>query len=114
MKNLIIGLILSVISLLLAACGAPPGNGGSTLNSNAPANTVVRGEPVKGPIDTHEPDKYKATVALHVETVGEGARITSPSLSANVARSGDDRRMEFTIPAGGHVVYLDKGDKHYL
>jgi hypothetical protein len=37
-----------------------------------------------------------------------------PTLSATVSRNANDRRMEFTMPAGGRVVFLDKGGTNYL
>ena len=37
-----------------------------------------------------------------------------PTLGAVVSRNATDRRMEFTMPAGGRVVFLDKGGTNYL
>jgi hypothetical protein len=46
--------------------------------------------------------------------MGEQQKVALPQLSATVARSGTDRRMVFTMPAGGRVVYLDKAGTNYL
>jgi len=106
------------LAALLAGCGAPPSNSNSNVNvnsnTNRNSNSTTSGKPLEGPVNTSEPEQYQATVSMRIETLGGSAPITSPALSAKVARSGADRRMEFTIPAGGHVIYLDKGDKHYL
>jgi hypothetical protein len=53
-------------------------------------------------------------VTLTAEAVGDQQKTQMPALSARVSRSGNDRRMEFTMPAGGRVIYLDKGGKSYL
>jgi len=65
-------------------------------------------------VESREPDAYQATVTLKVEAVGDQNATQMPTLAAKVARSGDDRRMEFTMPAGGRVIFLDKGGKNYL
>lgn len=61
-----------------------------------------------------EPSEYQANIAVKLEALGNQQKTTAPTLSAKVARKGTDRRMEFIMPAGGHVVYLDKGGKNYL
>jgi hypothetical protein len=37
-----------------------------------------------------------------------------PTIGAMVARSGGDRVMEFALPTGEKVIYLDKGGMNYL
>jgi hypothetical protein len=37
-----------------------------------------------------------------------------PTLGAKVARSGDNRMMEFTLPTNEKVIFLDKGGKNYV
>ena len=37
-----------------------------------------------------------------------------PPLNAQIARNGAERRMVFTMPAGGRVVYLDRAGINYL
>jgi hypothetical protein len=64
--------------------------------------------------EANEPSEYQATVAIRLEGIGTQPNRALPTLSAKVARNGNDRRMEFTMPAGGHVVYLDKAGTNYL
>lgn len=120
---------LSLFSALfmLAACGAQSGvtnvnlanagtnssnSGGNTTtanstNSNGTAATTVVSE-------AKEPEAYQATVSLHFEAIADSKNTALPDLIAKVARSGSDRLMEFTMPAGGRVIFLDKGGKNYL
>src|SRR4051812_36038052 len=118
--------ILSVVFATLAfaaACGSPTGNtnlaavntnaniSNSLANSNLNTSTTVTGATV----DTREPDQYQATVKLSLETMGQGTqKATMPTLAANVARSGDDRMMEFNLPNNEKVIFLDKGGMNYL
>ena len=65
-------------------------------------------------IEAREPEKYQAKLSLSAQTTGEGQGISIPALTANVARSGTDRRVSFVIPGGDEVVYLDRSDKRYI
>ena len=53
-------------------------------------------------------------VKLTLEATGDQQKASLPTLSTIVARDGDDRRMEFTLPSGEKVVYLDTAAGHYL
>jgi len=64
-------------------------------------------------INTREPDKYSATLTFSLETEGREKAIGIPSLSVQVARNGDDRRLEFKLPDGTPLVYLDHNNHHY-
>ncbi len=64
-------------------------------------------------IETNEPNEYGATLELKAETVG-GERAATPALKANVARSGEKRRVAFYLPNKEQIVYLNLGDKRYL
>jgi hypothetical protein len=67
------------------------------------------------PVDAREPEQYQATVKLQVEAVGNTQTVTVPPIVANVARDANNRAMEFSLPTGEKVIYLDKGDnQHYL
>lgn len=115
------GISLCICALLLAGCGAQPAsNTMVNVNANA-ANTNTNGSVANAnttgtnSLDSvKEPTEYQATVSLKLEAVGDQRRSTMPTLGANVSRSGNDRRMEFTMPAGGRVVFLDKGGANYL
>ncbi len=117
-----ISVCLSVF-LGLAGCGAQPGvtnvnlanSGANTANSSdgaMPANAA--NTTTTTVIESKEPGQYQATVTLRLETVGAQQTAALPTLTATVARSGADRRMEFAMPAGGRVVYLDKAGTNYL
>jgi hypothetical protein len=123
LKNGRISLVISLTlcALLIAGCGAEPATN-TTVNVNANAantnaNSIVSNTNTTGmnSLDAvKEPSDYQATVSLKLEAVGDQKRSEMPTLGANVARSGNDRRMEFAMPAGGRVVFLDKGGSNYL
>src|SRR5712692_6764796 len=75
-------------------------------NSESPTNGVT--------INAREPAKYSATLQLSIETEGGDKAIGIPPLSVQVARSGDDRRVEFKLPDGTPLVYLDHNNHHYV
>lgn len=116
-------------SFALAGCGAAPqtvnvntstaananvntnSNAGMMASNSSAGNTAA---PAGVTVDAREPEQYQATVAIKLEAMGEGRNASLPTLNAKVSRGGGDRRMEFTVPAGGRVVYLDKGGTNYL
>jgi hypothetical protein len=98
-------------------------NANANTNSSANTNSQTRAANVNsnsdsansGPtINTREPDKYSATLAFSIETQGGDKTIGIPSLSVQVARNGDDRRVEFKLPDGSPLVYLDHNNRHYV
>lgn len=130
-KNKKKALLLSFASLAAfanLACQAPATNGtaNTTLvntSANSIANTVntattaansVLNVPTGAAIDAKEPEKYQATVLLKLETAGAQNNSPFPPIKAEVARSGNDRRMEFKMPTGETVIYLDKGGRQLL
>jgi len=113
---------ITFIALLAFAC-VPPKNANTNANANANsnANTGVNNQNVNtssadsgSSINTREPDKYAATLVFSVETQGGEKAIGIPQLSLQVARSGDDRRIEFKLPDGSPLVYLDHDNHHYV
>ena len=108
-------------ALIFAGCQTTP-NPNVNVNANRVINANVgnsnAGNANVAPattVDTREPDAYQATVTLKLETMGEQqAAKNLPTISANVARSGDNRRMEFSLPNGEKVIYLDAGGKSLL
>jgi hypothetical protein len=46
--------------------------------------------------------------------MGEKQNASLPPVGAVVARSGADRVMEFALPSGEKVIYLDKGGVNYV
>ena len=83
----------------------------SFANANSTNTNTMSGVTVS---EANEPSEYQATVAIRLEGIGTQPNRALPTLSAKVARNGSDRRMEFTMPAGGRVVYLDKAGTNYL
>lgn len=108
------------------ACQAPTTTNTSvttTTNSNATTgvnsiNTNVSSVNSTGTsgmtIETKEPDVYQATVTLKFETTGMQNTASPPAITANVARNGDSRRMEFSLPGGEQLIYVDRGGKQFV
>lgn len=126
-KTLCLGLTVSA-GFLLAGCQPPATN---TVNSNLntvtintnTANTNVSNvsnvnstvsSAANSNIETKEPERYQAKVSIKLETSGDTKKATLPTLSANVARDGANRRMEFTLPNNEKLIYLDTNGKNLL
>lgn len=126
---------LSLFALLLgagfaAACQPTTGNGNTSsanivnanlttsadtfANGNANANfeTTNSTNPAAA-IDAKEPEKYQATVTVKFETSG-AQKMPLPTLKAEVARNGADRRMEFSLPNGEKLIYLDRAGQQLI
>jgi hypothetical protein len=110
-------------TLLFAASACQPGpSSNANTNANAPTansnssgintNSASANNGVK--INAREPEKYSARLVFSLETEGSDKAIGLPSLSVQVARSGDDRRVEFKLPDGTPLVYLDHNNHHYV
>lgn len=108
--------------LFLGACQPPAANSNiastniNTNSSNSLTNSTNSNSTASsGPVDAREPEQYQATVKLQLQAVGQTQTMTVPPLVANVARNGEDRAMEFSLPTGEKVIYLDKGqNEHYV
>lgn len=79
-------------------------------NSNTSSETATSGVV----INTREPEKYTSTLVFTLQTEGGDKTIGMPPLSVGVARSGDDRRVEFKLPDGTPLIYLDRNNHHYV
>ncbi|HEU5239817.1 MAG TPA: hypothetical protein VFU37_21980 [Pyrinomonadaceae bacterium] len=119
---LMMGMSASVVLFFLVSC-QPPKNTDTNANANTNANINVNASPSTGnvnassdtgSINTREPDKYAATLVFSVETQGGDKAIGIPPLSIQVARSGEDRRLEFKLPDGTPLIYLDHENRHYV
>lgn len=87
-------------------------NSGTTANANTNANAVTNGETVV--IEAREPERYQVNVNLQFQTGGADKTMTLPTISALVAKNGNDRRMEFTLPnTNEKIVYLNAGGRHF-
>jgi hypothetical protein len=105
-------------AFFLTSCAGTPAPSNTVVNTNinaaspgANANTNSNTSTTSA-IDTREPDNYQASVTIKLEAMGGQNPVTMPTLGAKVARNGNDRRMEFTGPVGGRIVFLDKGDNN--
>ena len=69
-------------------------NSGATNANSSTASTAT--------IEAREPEQYQATVTLKLDTTGAEGQNTMnlPPLTAQVARYGADKRMEFSMPGG--------------
>jgi hypothetical protein len=84
----------------------------NTANLNVNANAAANDNAAT--IDTREPETYSATFTLKAETSGETQPPNLPQIAAQIARDGDKRRVEISLPTGEKVVYLDADGKHFL
>jgi hypothetical protein len=113
----LLGITMILAALLVSFGCAPTGNSNLTsVNTNTTvANSVSNSElsSVSTSIDTREPEEYQAMVKLSLQSIGSQSA-SLPTLGANVARSGDDRVMEFNLPTNEKVIFLDKGGMNYL
>ncbi|HEV7743623.1 MAG TPA: hypothetical protein VGO56_01385 [Pyrinomonadaceae bacterium] len=109
-------LITSLLCLVGSGCQR------SDTNINTPANTnsspaVAMASPSVEPTPisaAREPEKYRAVLVFSAETEGGQKTIGIPTLSAEVARNGADRRVSFKLPDGSDLIYLEQGDKHIV
>lgn len=117
--------LIIVATAFMAACGTMGPVNSNVANTNANASNVRANTNTNVNTNTNtnsaatvteaaEPNEYQATVNVKFEALGSQQKMTMPTLSAKVARSGTNRRMEFAMPAGGRVIYLDKAGTNYL
>jgi hypothetical protein len=85
-------------------------------NSNASSNTNLNSANNESgmTVNAREPEKYSATLQFSIETEGGDKAIGIPTLTIQVARNGDDRRVEFKLPDGTPLIYLDHDNHHYV
>lgn len=112
---------LFVMGLLIfvgSGCQRADTNANTNLTANAntsPTNANANLSPDAGTaIATREPDQYQATLVFSAETEGGEKTVGIPTLSAQVARNGADRRVSFKLPDGSDLIYLEQGDKHIV
>ncbi len=122
-QNPIIVCLLALVLISLASCQPANTNSNANVNANAnansnsniaAANTNTSSENAGVTINTREPDKYSSTLVFSIQTEGGEKAIGIPSLSIAVARNGNDRRVEFKLPDGTPLVYLDHDNHHYV
>src|SRR5438034_10276704 len=106
--------------LLASACQIGPDTANTKVNMAVNANSSVANtnantsaEPIST-LAAREPETYKAVVVLSAVTEGGEKTVGIPTLSAEVARNGADRRVAFKLPDGSDLIYLEKGDQHIV
>lgn len=111
-------LVSALLGLFMSACKpVETTNTNTNINANAQpanANTNINSSDVGTTINAREPEKYSATLVFSVETKGNDKAIGIPSLSVQVARNGADRRVEFKLPDGTPLIYLDHDNRSYV
>ncbi|HEY0366119.1 MAG TPA: hypothetical protein VGC73_06580 [Pyrinomonadaceae bacterium] len=114
--------VLAISVLVLAASGCARGpaananvntNINTNINANAIANANINANTAPSTIAAREPDSYKATIVFTAETEGGDKAIGIPTLSADVAKNGSDRRLSFKLPDGSDLVYLERAGVQY-
>src|SRR5438552_7643960 len=115
---------IGICLLLISISGCQPAtntnaNANLNANTNANSNTALSNTSSETAstgvvINTREPDKYTSTLVFTIQTEGGDKAIGVPPLSVGVARSGDDRRVEFKLPDGTPLIYLDHDNHHYV
>jgi len=118
--SLLICLVMTAALIAMGSACQPATNTNTnanlTVNANsspANVNANVSTAPTVG-IAAREPDRYRATLVLSAETEGGEKTIGIPTLSAEVARSGADRRVSFKLPDGSDLIYLEKAGLHIV
>lgn len=116
---LMLVLAISGVAIAASACARGPvanANVNTNLNVNVNANATaanINSATAPSTIAAREPDTYKATIVFTAETEGGEKTIGIPTLSADVARSGNDRRLSFKLPDGSDLIYLEHGGVQY-
>jgi hypothetical protein len=106
--------VLSLCALLLfSACQRAPvsetnANANLSSNANLATNANLASPPIAA-LAAREPDKYRATLVFSAETEGGDKTIGIPTITAQVARSGEDRRLSFKLPDGSDLIYIEHG-----
>jgi hypothetical protein len=108
-----------LVGVVLVSCQKTGTNTNINTNLSANANVSPAANANVSPGDfssiaAREPEQYRATVVLTAVTEGGEKTIGIPTLSAEVARSGDNRRVAFKLPDGSDLIYLEKGDQHIV
>lgn len=114
---LIVVLAISVFSFAMSGCSRSPvanANINTNINANTNVNTNanINAAPPSA-LAAREPDTYRAMLVFTAETEGGEKTVGIPTLSAEVARSGQDRRVSFKLPDGSDLVYLDHAGTPY-
>ena len=115
---ILLGSIVMIAVVVAAGCQPPATNttvaNTTTVNTNVNTRSNSNVTTTTTTITTSEPEQYQANIKLTLETLGGAQKASLPPLGAIVARSGADRVMEFALPTGEKIIYLDKGGVNYV
>ncbi|HEX7331239.1 MAG TPA: hypothetical protein VF290_07055 [Pyrinomonadaceae bacterium] len=113
-------ILVFAFAIALSGCARGPANNSNltsnvnvNVNANASTGSNINASTAPSTIATREPDTYRATLVFAAETEGGDKAIGIPPLSAEVAKSGADRRLSFKLPDGSELVYLEKAGVQY-
>src|ERR1051325_11400854 len=112
-------LTISIIAIASMGCSRGPvanANINTNINTNVNANATaanINASTAPSTIAAREPETYRATIVFTAQTEGGDKAIGIPPLSAEVAKSGTDRRLSFKLPDGSDLVYLEKAGVQY-
>ncbi len=114
---LVLVLVISATLVTLGGCArGPVAETNVNMNANTNANLApVNANTAVAPstLAAREPDAYRATLVLSAETEGGEKTIGIPTLSAEVAKNGPDRRLAFKLPDGSDLIYIEHNGVHY-
>ncbi|MFL6467088.1 MAG: hypothetical protein ACJ72Z_03930 [Pyrinomonadaceae bacterium] len=123
-KFLVASIVFSIAVVLTATCDMQQGTANTNVVTNSNVNVsnlantntnISNSNSMSITVsEAAEPSEYQANVTVKLEALGNQQKATMPTLNARVARKGNDRWMEFRMPAGGRVVYLDKAGTNFL
>jgi hypothetical protein len=112
-------IVISIAVIAASGCARGPvanANLNSNVNVNVNANATganINANTAPSTIAAREPEAYRATIVFSAETEGGDKAIGIPTLSAEVAKSGADRRLSFKLPDGSDLIYLEHAGVQY-
>ena len=113
-------LALSTTLVMMSGCTRGPAESNVNLNVNTNVNANANLTPANANTATapstlaaREPDRYSATLVFSAQTEGGEKTIGIPTLSAQVAKNGPDRRLQVKLPDGSDLIYLDHNGTPY-
>lgn len=112
-------LLLTISGVVIASSGCARGpavnaNVNTNINTNANVSTTnINASTAPSTIAAREPESYRATLVFTAETEGGEKTIGIPTLTADVAKNGNDRRLSFKLPDGSDLIYLEHNGVQY-
>ena len=112
-------ILVLAFAIAVSGCARGPANNSnltSNVNVNVNANATgsnINATTAPSTIAAREPETYRATLVFAAETEGGEKTVGIPEVSAEVAKSGNDRRLSFKLPDGSDLVYLEKAGVQY-